>query len=243
MVWLKELQEVTTEMQRMQILSWCSTAATETALTIKSKQQDKFEKLQGKQRTPQLDRHRVVKNISSRPLTENEERVLALGLNFAITPRQIPYRDIITTVESTARQLSEDKAKHLRKTVSEILQKAKRPKDNLDKHLHRAVRDLRKNDDITILPADKGNATVIMDCTEYEKKMLDLLADPTYRRLKRDPTTKVEKRITEGLKALESTGYITVEQRKYLAPQYSSPPQLYGLPKIGSPSSTDCLCH
>ena len=64
-----------------------------------------------------------------------------------------------------------------------------------------------------------------MDKVEYD-------ADPTYRKLKKDPTTKLEKKITDALKVLERKGDITTNQRKYLAPQYSSPPQLYGTPKI-----------
>ena len=175
----------------------------------------------------QLDTHRVVKNISSRSLTDNEEKVLALGLNFALTPRRIPYRDIIATVESTARQLSEEQAKHLKKEVSRTLQYAKPPRDNLNKCMRKAIRNLQKDDS---LPADKGNAMVVMDKVEYDRKMLDLLADPTYRKLKKDPTTKLEKKITDALKVLERKGDIITNQRKYLAPQYSSPPQLYGTP-------------
>lgn len=146
-----------------------------------------------------MDTHRVVKNISSKSLTDSEERVLALGLNFvfAVAPRRIPYQDIIATVESTARQLSGDKAKHLRKVVSRTLQNAKPPKDNRSKHMRKAIRNLCKDDGITILPADKGNVTVVMDKTEYNRKMLDLLTDPTYKKLKRDPATNVEKKITD----------------------------------------------
>lgn len=34
------------------------------------------------------------------------------------------------------------------------------------------------------------------------------------------------------MKRLEARGYISDKERKYLSPQYSSPPQIYGLPKI-----------
>ena len=37
-------------------------------------------------------------------------RVLSLGLNFAVAPRKIPYRDIIVANESTARQLDNERA-------------------------------------------------------------------------------------------------------------------------------------
>ena len=48
-----------------------------------------------------------------------------------------------------------------------------------------------------IPPADKGNATVVMDKEDYWK-ILDMHEDPTYKKLKRDPTTKIKKRITQS---------------------------------------------
>lgn len=46
---------------------------------------------------------KVVHNASDKILTEDE--VLALGLNFAVTPKAIPMNDIIAATESTARRL------------------------------------------------------------------------------------------------------------------------------------------
>ena len=46
-----------------------------------------------------------------------------------------------------------------------------------------------KNEDITILPADKGRTTVIMDTDKYEKQMKEMLEDTNpYEVLKIDPT-------------------------------------------------------
>ena len=39
----------------------------------------------------------------------------------------------------------------------------------------KALISLRQNNDILILPADKGKATVIIDKTDYDKKIIDLL--------------------------------------------------------------------
>ena len=58
------------------------------------------------------------------------------------------------------------------------------------------------------------------------------LADPTYAEVKRDPTKKVEKRVNEELKHLEDTGEMNSQARSKLAPSFSQPPQIYGLPKI-----------
>ena len=39
------------------------------------------------------------------------------------------------------------------------------------------MKELRKNNTILILPADKGRATVIMDKDDYNSKMLAMLND------------------------------------------------------------------
>jgi len=39
---------------------------------------------------------------------------------------------------------------------------------------------LQKDTSITILPADKGNATVVMDRDFYDQKIRTLLEDDTY---------------------------------------------------------------
>ena len=58
------------------------------------------------------------------------------------------------------------------------------------------------------------------------------MEDKTYRTLKTDPTSKVETKITKALKQLESKGYISDKVRRYLSPQCSSPPKIYGLLKV-----------
>ncbi|XP_077508404.1 uncharacterized protein LOC144119728 [Amblyomma americanum] len=97
-----------------------------------------------------------------------------------------------------------------------------------------AIRSLRRNREIVILPADKSNATVILNSTDYDKKMMELLQDKsTYIALKKDPTLKVERELQKHL------AYVFL----FVPPQHKalyyrllchngSAPVLYGLPKI-----------
>ena len=112
------------------------------------------------------------------------------------------------------------------------LNKARPPANNVDKGMMKALSDLRKDEDIVILPADKGNATVVLDKKDYTEKMNQMLEGETYKAITKDPTTRVETKITTALKQLEKRGYISEKERKYLSPQCSNPPQIYGLPKI-----------
>ena len=57
--------------------------------------------------------------------------------------------------------------------------------------------------DVVILPADKGNATVLMVMEDYNTKMRGLLETTTYWRLKKDPTSTQESRISCKLRKLE----------------------------------------
>ena len=120
----------------------------------------KFDELYRRRFGQGLDPEKLVRNYSSRCLSSNEKQILALGLNFAVTPRT---ETIIASTEATAKKLDTQTAEKLRAHVSTVLQKSSPPKGNLPGHLRRAVRALREDESIVILPADKGNSTVVMD--------------------------------------------------------------------------------
>jgi hypothetical protein len=52
------------------------------------------------------------------------------------------------------------------------------------------------------------------------------------KRLAKDPTAWVERKIDTMLKQVEKRGEMQREKRLYLTPHASAPPQLYGLPKV-----------
>jgi hypothetical protein len=75
-----------------------------------------------------------------------------------------------------------------------IIRDSSRSRDNLTGAERKALRTVRKNTDLTILPAYKANATVVLNAVEYNQKMGALLEDPPYRGLARDPTEAVERK-------------------------------------------------
>ena len=65
--------------------------------------------------------------------------------------------------------------------------------------------DLRKDQNIVIVPADKGRATVILNRDEYIQKVREVIDDISkYRILRRDPIVKTENRISDALVTLQS---------------------------------------
>jgi hypothetical protein len=79
-----------------------------------------------------------------------------------------------------------------------------------------------------VLPADKGNASVILNTIDYQQKSNALLEDSTYRKLTKNPTETVEQKTTLLLKKAN----LPEDIFKRLKPTGTRPPRLYELPKI-----------
>ena len=78
-------------------------------------------------------KRKVVYNNSSKKLTEEQLEVLALGLNFGITPKKFPLVEYIQAAELLCQKLEEgedtesvEKARSIRNVVFQHLKKGKR---------------------------------------------------------------------------------------------------------------------
>ena len=129
-------------------------------------------------------------------------------------------------------QVDPTNADALRLTVSGTgWQRAKPPRANLSQQC-RSIQELRSDEDIVILPADKGKATVVINREDYTTKMMEISNDGKYCVLSRDPTLKMEKEIASALKLVCKEGHIYDKLCDQLTPQYTDLPQMYGLPKV-----------
>ncbi|XP_029683234.1 uncharacterized protein [Takifugu rubripes] len=102
-------------------------------------------------------REKWVKNHGDRELTQTEEEVLSKGLNFSVTPEEVPTVELITATETAIRnnKLLEAEAEQFRLKVTAALASAKPPTSNITNEEKRAIASLAKDKNITILPADK----------------------------------------------------------------------------------------
>ena len=177
-----------------------------------------------------------VKNCSDRLLNDSELSVLVKGLNFAVTPRELPIVDIVTSTESACRKLSEGDASELRAKVVNLLSRpnTKNIDSNLSNDERKALQQLQKDKDIKILPADKGRLVVVLNTVDYHSKCEKLLGDSkTYKNLgTKDPTSKYKKELVSVLQDLEKEGGINRVEYRKLYPTTESPPKFYGLPKV-----------
>ena len=106
----------------------------------------------------------------------------------------------------------------------------------------KALKRLKTDENIVILPADKGRVTVVMDKTDYNDKMDSLVNDKqTYEVLKRDPTPALQRKLNNKLLTLKKTDKIDFRRYNRLRcsvpqPEPSPKPKLYGLPKLHKPN-------
>ena len=90
-------------------------------------------------------------------------------------------------------------AEELRLNVRQALEKSKPSKADILKEERLAIKWLQADENIIIQPADKGNATVVMDKVEYSNKLTDLIASGGYCKVKMDPTFKTKKKLSQNL--------------------------------------------
>ncbi|XP_050042856.1 uncharacterized protein [Dermacentor andersoni] len=180
----------------------------------------------------------VTLNLSSYKPTESEAAVLCKSLNFNTGASPNPAR-VICAVERAVTQLHSEVREEARTRAIGVLSKwrTRNSQARFSPAEKQAVEGLRNNDSIAILPADKGNAIVLLNRSDYNEKMKDLLSDEdTYVAIQKDPTvnlqTKLQKLLSKVLKFVPP-------QEKHLYHRLlctnGSAPAIYVLPKVQKP--------
>ena len=95
------------------------------------------------------------------------------------------------------------------------------------------MKELDRNYDIIILPADKGRALVVMNRNDYSAKMLAMLGDhDTYQLMAKNPTTSFEYRVNRVLLRLRRESHLSSKTYYHLRSSAADLPRLFGLPKV-----------
>jgi hypothetical protein len=208
---------------------------TKTTDDTKRRQVKKFDALFTKQMNLRQPCDRQVVNLSSKKLNTSQISVLSRGLNFAPAPKSVPTAHFIANIEAGIKKagLEEKVAEKARMNVIGAISRAKMPPRNILPLEYKALRDLARDEEILVLPADKGKATVIMDKTDYDAKMNEMLQDEqTYRPIAKDPTPSLEKRMNSKLLELKKAQRLPDDIYSRLRSSAGRTPLFYGLPKI-----------
>ena len=104
---------------------------------------------------------------------------------------------------------------------------------NLTANQKHALKTLEKNDNITIKPADKGGAVVVLNTSDYIDECNRQLTDKTfYKPLLSDPTQSYHKTIVDTLHNATKLGHIDTDMANLLIQKHPKASRFYTLPKI-----------
>ncbi|KAL9961859.1 hypothetical protein ACROYT_G030890 [Oculina patagonica] len=192
-----------------------------------------------------------VVNISDRPQSTSEKSALSLNFNFAITPKSLPVPQIVSSIESGIDQLPNAEKDLIRASVTSAINNWRPPpRSSITNEEKKALRDLAKDTSVTILPAYRGRAVVVMNTNDYVDKINNLLNDEkTYHKItdkRRNPTSSTEKSLNKLLLQIKHQPASHDSSKKQLEPKLyyklhstdSTPASFYGLPKIHKDNAT-----
>ncbi|KAM7304973.1 uncharacterized protein ISCGN_014873 [Ixodes scapularis] len=183
------------------------------------------------------DSTRFVTNLSSRQLTPCEVSVLAKGHGFNMTTTKPPLPKMVANIEDGILHLDPSARDRVRQKVIGIPSKLpRRQQPNLPREEIAALRELRGDTNIVILPADKGNSTVVLDRDAYEKKIQDLLDSSAYEKLRKDPTSQVQTKLNNILSEIFKKHPDARSLHLRLLCRNGFAPGFYGLPKVHKPN-------
>nr|VZI32590.1 unnamed protein product [Spirometra erinaceieuropaei] len=175
---------------------------------------------------------KLVHNLLSKELTEEQMQVLRHEASFNTADAK--PANMVAAVESILSQTgAADEMKNLiRHQVSSLLM-AHRPRDVLSKVERDALKELRTDNDLVIVPADQGRSTVVLDRTDYNQKAKSLLEDrQSYVPCESNPMKTLTREINATLLAVENSGAISSIDRRMARAQETALARFYGLPKV-----------
>ena len=199
------------------------------------------------------DPKKVIMNFSNYSLSEDEERLLSKGLQFAINPKEIEYSDFMMPFELLYRDLKSfdgknDKLKNVKHklldTASSSYNNMKQNKieSNLSKNESIALNKLISEKDIVIQKSDKGNSVVILDKKSYLDKMKGIISDESkFEVIEIDENKYLnfvlnsQDKIKNVIKKIKDKGNLSLSDYERISPVGTRPGILYGLPKVHKP--------
>ncbi len=171
-------------------------------------------------------------NLSSKELSDPELNVLQKGLNFNVTQKNFRKEVIVAKIESCLKDAIPKQADIVRYQVAKVMSTPTNSTPNLTTAEVRASKNLRRDSSITILRADKGNATVVLNTEDYNAKMIEHISTGPYKK------TEDQRTVMNKLKA-ETISLTRIVKPKldqctsfYIYPKTNICPRMYGLPKI-----------
>ena len=216
-------------------------------LEVRTKLKNKFELLyEAKYKRPFTktnENQTAVKNCVldlAGDIPDDQRTILNLGPKFAVTPKTIPYMEIVTSTEVEALNLEKEgqhaKAELLRQEVKRILINEKQPRPNLTKEQLTTIKEIREDKDIDIYPYDKGNGFVRLKKEMAQSKMIEGIGETVI--LQKDPTKTHLDKIQKLLARIRQEVNMPSDLYYKLYPSDAIVPRAYGQCKAHKPTKS-----
>ncbi|KAM7297236.1 uncharacterized protein ISCGN_022389 [Ixodes scapularis] len=154
-----------------------------------------------------------------------------------MTTTKPPLPKMVANIEDGILHLDPSARDRVRQKVIGILSKLPRHQQpNLPREEIAALRELRGDTNIVILPADKGNSTVVLDRDAYENKIQNLLDSSAYEKIRKDPTSQVQTKLNNILSEIFKKYPDARSLHLRLLCRNGFAPGFYGLPKVHKPN-------
>ena len=132
-------------------------------------------------------------NKSSVDFNEEELNLLNLGLKYTPKPLKTPFVDLAVDIETILKYKLPSVQEELRTTTNNVFDCAlstDRQSDTKTINEHKLIKSLREKDCVYV-KADKGNKIVILDSVDYDRRVLDLIDECSYKEVKKSPLLKM----------------------------------------------------
>lgn len=186
-----------------------------------------------------------IENLTTVHIPNEIANVLSMGPNFSNKPHNKNNQyihDIIAETEITIEKLNNETKNNIRHKISNAILKHKhkhkvniqnQAEKDLEKHITETKKFLKQHPEIYVLKADKTQKTVLMEASEYETKMNNIIQDETtYKKIEKDPTATLIKQNNNLIQTWLETDLINIYTAAKLKNRNTHPPKIYGLPKL-----------
>ena len=148
-------------------------------------------------KTNQSDTSNVV-NLSDVSLSTDHLQVLSKGIKFVPTPSSLNVIEMICSTEKALYSMTPILQRAAVAEITTFAAKWRKPKKhNLSQDECRLLRELKSNDKLIVVPADKGGKIVVMNREEYVSKVEEKLNDQSLYQIIKDPTKTLKRNISE----------------------------------------------
>ena len=166
-------------------------------------------------------------NLSDKPVDSATTAALGYGLSFGVFNGNLDCVDISKSfcyLEKLNQNLCPDDINICKGIVYGAMSKPSPP--NVPVRFLQAFKKIKEDETVKVTKADKSNAVVIMNKSDYISKIMTLLNDTdTYTKLRSDPTQTVNSHFNKQIKSiLKGLDHLI----KQFTPQCASLPYMYG---------------